>query len=62
MHTEAEKQLGMKISSTLFPLMKRFYRKLSKQVISFFKTSNLKQKLVINNLNTLPMSIKKFLT
>ena len=28
---------------------------------SFFKTSNLKEKFVINNLNALHMSIKKFL-
>ena len=31
-------------------------------IMSFFKTSNIKEKLVINSLNTLCMSIKTFLT
>ena len=52
----------MQMSARMFPLMKRFYSNLWKQVTSFFKTSNLMEKLVINSLNALPMSIKKFLT
>ena len=43
----------------MFPLMKRICRNLWEKIISFFKTSNLNEKLVLNNLNTLRMSIKK---
>ena len=49
---EAEKQLSDA----------NVYRNLWEQVISFFKTSDLEKNLVINSLNILRISIKKFLT
>ena len=51
----------MPMYTRMFRLMKRFCRNLWEQVISLFKASDLKGKLVINNLNTLRISIKKFL-
>ena len=57
---EVEKQVGEANIFKMFFLMKRFCRTLWKQVISFLKNSNLKEKLVINSLNSLLMSIKNF--
>ena len=54
--------LVVQMFTRMFSLMKRICRNLWEQVINFFRTSNLKEKLVINSLNTLRMSIKKFLT
>ena len=60
---EDEKQFSdANVYVDVFRLMKKFCRTLWIQVISFFKPSSLKGKLVINSLNTLRMSIKKFLT
>ena len=53
--------LVMQMFARMFPLMKRFCRTMRERVISFFKTLNLKEKLVINSF-TLRVSIKKFLT
>ena len=49
---EAEKQLTDLDVYKDVSFNKRFCRNLWEQVISFFKTSNLKEKLVINSLNT----------
>ena len=54
--------LVMQMFARMFSLMKRICRKLWEQVINFFRTSSLMEKLVINCLNTLRMGIKKFLT
>ena len=54
--------LVVQMFTRMFSLMKRICRKLWEQVINFFRISNVKEKLVINSLNTLHMSIKKFPT